>query len=90
MKQEQVLDLMLCDFIRNRTKVVAIGNSGTEKTHLMTAIGIEAIRKCYSVRFQRACDLATQLSEAQSDRHLSSMLKALNKCMLLIINEMGI
>jgi len=29
LKQEQVLELALCDFIRKRTNVVAIGNSGT-------------------------------------------------------------
>lgn len=89
LKQEQVLEIMLCDFIRDRTNVVAIGNSGTGKTHIMTAIGMEAIRKGYSVRFRRACDLVTQLSEAKSDKHLSAMLKSLNKCQLLLIDELG-
>lgn len=89
LKQEQVLELMLCDFIRNHTNIVAIGNSGTGKTHIVTAIAMEAIRKGYSVRFKRACDLVTQLSEAQSDRHLSTMLKSLNKCQLLVVDELG-
>ena len=57
LKQDQVLELALCEFIRNRTNVVAIGNSGTGKTHIVTALGMEAIRKGYSVRFRRACDL---------------------------------
>ena len=80
LKQEQIVEIMLCDFIHDRTNVVAIGNSGTGKSHIMTAIGMEAIRKGYSVKFRRACDLVTQLSEAKSDKHLSSMLKSLNKC----------
>ena len=75
LKQEQVLELALCEFIRNRTNVVAIGNSGTGKTHIVSALGMEAIRKGYSVRFRRACDLVTQLAEAQSEKHLSRMLK---------------
>lgn len=89
LNQEEVTQIMLCDFIRNRTNVVAIGNSGTGKTHLMTAIGMEAIRKGYSVKFRRASDLVTQLSEAQSDKHLSSMLNSLNKCQLLLLDELG-
>lgn len=89
LNQEEVTQIMLCDFIRNRTNVVAIGNSGTGKTHLMTAIGMEAIRRGYSVKFRRASDLVTQLSEAQSDKHLSSMLNSLNKCQLLLLDELG-
>lgn len=89
LKQEEVTEILSCDFIRNRTNVVAIGNSGTGKSHLMTAIAMEAIRKGYSVRFRRASDLVTQLSEAQSDKHLSSMLNSLNKCQLLVLDELG-
>lgn len=89
LRQEQVLEIALCDFIKDRTNVCAIGNSGTGKTHLMTAIGMEAIRKGYSVRFYRACDLAMKLSEAQSEKRLSGMLNALHKCMLLCVDELG-
>jgi DNA replication protein DnaC len=64
-------------------------NCDKGKTHLMSAIGMEAIRKGYSVRFRRACDLVTQLSEAKSEKHLSSMLNSLNKCQLLVLDELG-
>lgn len=89
LKQEQVLELSLCDFIKARTNICAIGNSGTGKTHLLTALGMEAIRKGYSVRFYRACDLATQLAEAQSEKRLNGMLKTLQKCQLLYVDELG-
>jgi DNA replication protein DnaC len=89
LKQEQVIELSLCDFIKARTNICAIGNSGTGKTHLITALGMEAIRKGYSVRFYRACDLATQLAEAQSEKRLNGMLKALQKCQLLYVDELG-
>ena len=87
--QEEVLEVMTCEFVQKHTNVVCIGNSGTGKTHIATAIGMEAIRRGYSVRFRRACDLVTQLSEAQSDKHLSGMLKSLNKCQLLVLDELG-
>jgi DNA replication protein DnaC len=89
LKQEQVLEIAVCDFIKDRTNVCAIGNSGTGKTHLMTAIGMEAIRKGHSVRFYRACDLAMKLSEAQSEKKLTGMLNALHKCALLCVDELG-
>jgi DNA replication protein DnaC len=89
LKQEQVIELALCEFIKERTNVCAIGNSGTGKTHLITALGMEAIRKGYSVRFYRACDLATQLAEAQSEKRLNGTLKALHKCQLLCVDELG-
>ena len=89
LKQEQVLELALCDFIKERTNVCAIGNSGTGKSHIATALGMEAIRKGYSVRFRRACDLATQLAEAQSEKRLSGMLHALHNCQLLVVDELG-
>lgn len=89
LKQDQILELATCDFIKERTNVVAIGNCGTGKTHLMTAIGLEAVRKGYSVKFRRVNDLLTQLSEARSDRHLNAMLNTLLKCQLLILDELG-
>jgi DNA replication protein DnaC len=49
---------------------------------------MEAIRKGYSVRFYRVCDLATQLAEAQSEKRLNGMLKALQKCQLLCVDEL--
>lgn len=89
LKKEQILELATCDFIKERTNIVAIGNCGTGKSHLMSAIGLEAVRRGYSVRFCRVNDLLTQLGEAKSDKHLNGMLKVLLKCQLLILDELG-
>lgn len=89
LKKEQFLELLSCDFINDHTNLVAIGNCGTGKSHLMTVLGLEAIRKGYSVRFYRVNDLLTQLKEAKSELHLNAMLKTLLKCQLLILDELG-
>lgn len=89
LKKEQVMELASCNFIREHTNIVAIGNCGTGKTHLATAIGMEALKKGYSVKFRRACDLATQLCEAQSDKMLNRMIHSLQQCQLLILDELG-
>ena len=41
-KREQIADLMTLRFIDTRTNIVFVGTSGVGKTHLATAIGIEA------------------------------------------------
>jgi len=59
------------------------------KTHLAIALGLEAIRRGFTVRFKRASDLVNQMSEAQNERQLSRYIKTLNTCHLLICDELG-
>lgn len=42
-KPEYVKQLVSCDFIRRHENLVMIGNPGTGKTHLMTALGLKAL-----------------------------------------------
>jgi len=47
-------------------------------------------RNCHAeLKIVKTCDLVTQLAEAQSEKHLSRMLKALYHCQLLIVDELG-
>lgn len=87
--KEEYLSLFSCDFINEHTNVVAIGNCGTGKTHLMTALAFEALRKGFSVRFCRVSDLLMQLREARSEKRLNTMLKALFRVKLLVLDELG-
>jgi DNA replication protein DnaC len=89
LKKETVMNLLDCQFIENKTNICAIGPPGTGKSHLMTAIALEAIQKGYSVKFMRASDLAIQLLEAESDKRLGSMLKSLHSYKVLLLDEMG-
>ncbi len=89
LKKETVMELATCDFINRKQNVVAVGNSGTGKSHLVTALGIEAISKGYTVKFRRASDLVTQMTEAVSEKHLSQFIKNVNACDVLIIDELG-
>jgi DNA replication protein DnaC len=89
LKKEQVLELATCEYIKNRNNVIAVGNSGTGKTHMAIALGLEAIRMGYSVKFRRASDLVNQLSEAHNERGLMRFIKTINNCHLLIIDELG-
>ena len=89
LNKDMVMELANCDFIRRKQNVVAIGNSGTGKSHLITALGIEAITRGYTVKFRRASGLVTQMTEAVSEKHLGQFIKSVNACDVLIIDELG-
>jgi DNA replication protein DnaC len=82
-------ELSSCHFIDEKADVVALGPAGHGKTHSALAVGYEAIKHGYSVRFKRAFDLVNEMSEAKSEKKLEDYKKTLNRCQLLIIDEVG-
>jgi DNA replication protein DnaC len=89
MKQEQVESLASCQFIEDKMNVCALGGSGTGKTHLMAAIGREAINLGYTVKFMRVSDMLTALHEANTEKRLGAMMKSLLSVSLLALDELG-
>jgi len=94
LKEKQVRELVNCEYIKEKRNIIAIGNSGTGnsgtgKTHLITALGLKAIEKGYNVFFKRASELVTEMSEAKEEKQLGKYLKRINKCQALIIDELG-
>ena len=83
------LELMRCEFVDRRENVLLIGGSGTGKTHLATALGVEACGRGKRVRFYRVTELATQLLEAREERHLGRLRSQLAKLDLLVLDELG-
>lgn len=64
-------------------------SSDVGKTHLATALGIEAAKKRNSVYFISCNDLITNLSRAFKENRLDSKIKFYCKYKLLIIDEIG-
>ena len=84
-----VLELARCEFIERKENVLALGNSGTGKTHLALALGLAACQKGFRVRFTTAASLAHELIEAKDERRLMRFQKMLSSFELLIIDELG-
>ena len=84
-----IRELLRCEFIDHHENILLVGNSGTGKTHLATALGFAACCQGYKVRFFGCTDLVTQLLEAREDRQLQRMLNQLEKQHLLILDELG-
>ncbi len=84
-----VLDLARCEYVLRRENVIALGNSGTGKTHVALALGLSACQKGFPVAFTTAAALVTQLMEARDERRLLKMQRELQAVKLLIVDELG-
>ena len=84
-----VLELGRCEFILRRENVIALGNSGTGKTHVALALGLAACQKGFTVAFTTAASLVNQLTEARDERRLLKLQRDLQAVKLLIVDELG-
>jgi DNA replication protein DnaC len=76
-------------YLDHRENILLVGSPGTGKTHLATALGIEACARGKKVRFYRVTELITQMMEAREERMLARLKGQLAKLDLLILDELG-
>ena len=80
LNKKLVVELSRCEWIGRRENVLALGNSGTGKTHIGLALGLAACQQGFRVRFTTAAALVHELIEARDD---------LARQELLIVDELG-
>lgn len=85
----QVLELARCEWVERRENVIALGPSGTGKTHIALGLGLAACQKGMSVGFVTAAALVHELMEARDERRLLRLQKQMVSHKLLIIDELG-
>ncbi len=85
----QVSTLLEGSFTDRSENVLAFGNPGSGKTHLLCAIGYELIQKGQRVLFTQCSILVQNLLIAKRDLELPKMLKRLSKYDVLIIDDIG-
>jgi DNA replication protein DnaC len=84
-----IKDLSNCDYVKKSRNVIFMGKSGTGKTHLATALGMEACKQGVRTRFVTGCGLANELIEARDEKILARSIKRYAGYGLLIIDELG-
>lgn len=84
-----IKDLAGGRYIKDARNVIFLGRSGTGKTHLATALGMEACRQGVRTRFVTGCGLANELIEARDEKRLARVIKRYAGYGLLIIDELG-
>ncbi|QCQ22102.1 IS21-like element helper ATPase IstB [Desulfoglaeba alkanexedens] len=82
-------ELVQGDYIQQRRNVIFLGRSGTGKTHMATALGIEACRQNYRTRFVTCYGLVNELVEAREQRALQRLIQKYVRYDLLILDELG-
>jgi len=84
-----VAELMRCEYVDKRENILLVGNPGTGKSHLATALAAQACAKGYRVRFFRTTELVTALIEARDERSFLRLKGQLAKLDLLVLDELG-
>lgn len=84
-----VLELARSEYVVRRENIIAVGNSGTGKTHIALGLGLAACQKGLSVGFTTAAALVHELIEARDEKRLLRLQRQVAAYKLLIIDELG-
>lgn len=84
-----VLELARSEYVLRRENVIAVGNSGTGKSHVALGLGLAACQKGLSVGFTTAAALVNELLEARDEKRLLRLQRQLAGYKLLVIDELG-
>jgi DNA replication protein DnaC len=76
-------------WIDDRESIILIGESGTGKTMLATALGVSACQQGRRVRFTTLASLATELQEADSRKELARVVGRYTRIEVLLLDELG-
>ena len=87
--RQQVTTLLDGTFLDRKENVLAFGNPGTGKTHLLCAIGQELIRSGRRVYFTSCSLLVQDMLIAKQNLKLSRLIKRLSKYDAIIIDDIG-
>lgn len=88
--RKKIYDLAACGFIRQAKDVLLLGPPGVGKSHIAQAIGHEAIKSGFTVRYRSIFDVVRDFLQ---DEAFAGQDKVMNKYLkpdLLIIDDMGI
>jgi DNA replication protein DnaC len=87
--RNRVLALAQLDFIDRNEVIHFLGPPGTGKSHLATALGVEAVKAGRSVYFASLADIISALAKAEREGQLRERIRFLGRTSLLIVDEIG-
>jgi len=89
-KKKQIFDLASCRFIHECRDCLFLGPPGTGKSHLVQAIGYQAIKSNFTVRYRSIFDAIRDFLQDEAFAGQENVMAQYLKPDLLIIDDMGI
>lgn len=87
--KQRILALAELTFIDRAEVVHLLGPPGTGKTHLASALAVEAVKTGRSVYFSTLADIVASLANAERDGQLRERIRYLCRSALLVVDEIG-
>ena len=75
------------EYLERKEPVIFLGETGTGKSHLATALGVAACRQRKRVRFTTAAEMVTEMIEAQSQLQLTRVRSRWMRYELVVVDE---
>ena len=85
----ELIEAALVESLDRAENVLAFGNPGTGKTHLLCALGQELVRSGRAVLFAPTFQIVQRLLAAKRDLRLPSELKKLDRFDALLLDDIG-
>ncbi|MBF4696105.1 IS21-like element helper ATPase IstB [Fusibacter ferrireducens] len=85
--KSQIQKLSTCEYIYDAHNVIIMGATGAGKSYLACALGMEACKRFYSVKYIRLPELLAELAIARGEGNYKKIFSQYKKAQLLILDE---